>query len=145
MISWTFQSIFTRTKLDFNIRIIFEFNNKVRQIKCKNNCIQLNIDGTQYYNFKLGSKLTAEKSKIHKDMVCNFWNGKILLSTFETSGEYPNKKPTNYIGYDPIIKYDLAQLYGRNSYGYPSITKGILRLLKSKNKQRIAEDFFKQM
>jgi hypothetical protein len=72
--------------------------------------------------FKLGARLQKEQIEFHTKIVYGFWNGKIILSTFETNSEYPNKKPFNYIGNDPLIKYDLVGLYGSLSYGYPSIT-----------------------
>jgi hypothetical protein len=97
MIAWTFQSIFTRTKLDFNIKIKFEYNNSIRIIDLNDYHIKLFIDNNLYYEFNLGERFNRFKSEIHNEKIYNFWNGKIVLSTFETNTEYPNKKPYNYI------------------------------------------------
>jgi len=145
MISWVFQSISTRTNLDFNINIKFEFNNDIREIIYKDNLFKLLINNKIYYEFKSGSRLKREEKVTHNKKIIKFWNGKIILSTFETNGEYPNKKPYNYIGDDPLIKYDIAGLYGWNSYGYPSITNGIIRFLENSSKQNIANIFLEQM
>ncbi|MDD2907834.1 MAG: AAA family ATPase [Candidatus Gracilibacteria bacterium] len=145
MISWIFQSISTRTDLDFDIHIKFEFNNDLREIIYKDNTFELLINCELYYKFKSGSRLNKKDKEIHNDKINVFWNGKILLSTFETNGEYPNEKPYNYIGDDHLTKYDLAGLYGKNSYSYPSITNGIIRFLKNSSKQNIANIFLEQM
>jgi len=145
MISWLFQSIFTRKGLEFNIKIKFEFNKSIRIIEYKNYLFKLSIDNKIYYEFKSGSRLKREEKEIHNEKIVKFWNGKIILSTFETNGEYPNKKPYNYIGDDPLIKYDIVGLYGINSYWYPSITNGIIRFLENTSKQNIANIFLEQM
>ena len=145
MISWIFQSISTRTNLDFNIDIKFEFNNEIREIKYKDNIFKLFVNNKIYYEFKSGSRFKKEERDVHNEKVNKFWNGKIILSTFETNGEYPIKKPYNYEGNDPLIKYDIAGLYGKNSYSYPSITNGIIRFLKNSSKQNIANIFLEQM
>jgi len=145
MISWVFQSISTRTNLDFNIHIKFEFNSDIREIKYKDNFFKLFINNEVYYEFKSGSRLKREEKEIHNKKINIFWNGKIILSTFETNGEYPSKKPYSYIGNDPLVKYDIAGLYGENSYSYPSITNGIVRFLENSSKQNTANIFLEQM
>lgn len=145
IISFVFQSIFTRSKLDFNFKIAFEFNNSIRYINWSNSIIKLSINSKDYYEFNLGWRMNNEQKEKHNNKIYEFWDWKIILSTFETNGEYPNKKPSNYIWNDPLMKFDLASLYGWNSYWYPSITNGIIRFLKNLSKQNIANLFLEQM
>lgn len=145
MISWLFQSIYTCSKLDFNIKIIFLQNDDLKTIECKNSRIKLQIDNSTYYEFDLGVKLREDKRNTHDQKIRFFWDGRIILSTFEINGEYPNKKSYNYKGHDPLIKYDTAEIYGKNIFGYPSITNGMLRFLESNMKQDIARSFLKEM
>lgn len=144
-IAWIFHSIFTRKKVEFNIKIKFEYKNRVRTIECKDSNIKLFIEKKLYYEFKLGSRLRSEEKDFHDWKVENFWGGKVVLSTFETNWEYPNKKPFNYSWEYPTIKYDLAWLYGKNSYGFPSITNWIIRFLNNNSKQNIADIFLQNM
>ncbi|WP_162845455.1 AAA family ATPase [Labilibaculum antarcticum] len=145
MIARVFQSISTRSKLEFDISIEFEYKSSKRVLKCVDNYVWLAVDGETIYDFKLGSRLKYEDKIIHNERVISFWNGKFILSTFETCGEYPNEKPSNYLGDDPILKYDVASIYGKNIFGYPSITEGIIRFLKSDEKQSIAGSFLERM
>lgn len=145
VIAWVFQSIFTRSTLDFNTKIKFEYNKNIQTIECKDSYIKLYINDKIYYEFKLGTKLNKEQKQTHNNKICKFWGWKIILSTFETNAEYPNKKPFNYIWNDPIIKYDIGLLYWKNSYWYPSITNGIIRFMKNSDKQNIANIFLEQM
>lgn len=144
-IAWTFQSIFTRKKLDFDIEIEFKSMNFIKMIKIKDQSVKLIINKSIYHQFKLGQRYSKHRNEEHRNKVYRFWDGCIVLSTFETSGEYPYKKPYNWLGHDPLIKYDTSLMYGKNSFAYPSITKGITRFLEDNNKQTIANSFLNQM
>lgn len=144
-IAKVFQAIVTRSKLGFNIEIEFEFNSIKSILKCYNNHVWLIVNKELFYDFVLGSRLSREEKIRHNKKIQEFWDGKIILSTFETCGEYPSEKPANFVGDDPITKFDVASIYGKNIFGYPSITKGIIRFLENTDKQMIANSFLQRM
>ena len=145
IIARTFQSIFTRKKLDFNIEIEFKSMDLIKSIIIKDQDVKLIINKNTYHQFKLGQRYSKHQNEEHRSKVYQFWDGCIVLSTFETNGEYPYEKPYNWSGHDPLIKYDTSLMYGKNSFAYPSITKGIARFLEDNKKHTLADSFFSQM
>lgn len=54
----------------------------------------------------------------------------IVTSTFSLHGEYPTKRPNNYLGHRLVSPQTITDIYGRNHYQMGSISRGILRFIK---------------
>lgn len=53
---------------------------------------------------------------------------KIIVSAFSFQGEYPPRRPRNYVGDQRVFMYDVGQIYGRNHFSFPSLSTAIARL-----------------
>lgn len=55
---------------------------------------------------------------------------KVISSVFSLHGEYPSRRPVNYIGDEKVKIFNIAELYGINHYNFNSLSKGISRFIK---------------
>jgi hypothetical protein len=65
MIARIFQSIYTRSELNFDISIKFEYHQGIRRIECVDRNIKLFIDDELYYEFELGSRFNKAQRDDH--------------------------------------------------------------------------------
>src|SRR5262249_33454170 len=75
------------------------------------------------------TRYVLNKEAIAYDEIRRFLPTNILVSAFSIHGEYPAKRPNNFIGDRIVTMYDVAHIYGRNHYALPSLSSSILRLM----------------
>lgn len=108
-------------------------------IKHERNLIKISIEGI-YNEIQLLPKKNAREqhsSLINPDEpfitykeIQDFLPFKVVTSTFSIHGEYPNARPSNYIGDEIVHVQSITDIYGKNHWNLGSISLGIFRFLK---------------
>lgn len=108
-------------------------------IKHERNLIKISIEGL-YNEIQLLPKKNAREdhfSLINPDEpfikykeIRDFLPFKVVTSTFSIHGEYPNARPSNYIGDEIVHVQSITDIYGKNHWNLGSISLGIFRFLK---------------
>lgn len=68
--------------------------------------------------------------KVTYEEIRNFLPTKIITSVFSFHGEYPFKRPSNFIGDRLVENYDISNVYGANHFRFSSLSKGISKFVE---------------
>lgn len=141
LIARAFESFCSLTKAPFDYEIMYSQNGIKYSAKQYGNRITITSDGASKHTIDI-----SKKNKLtHKAFIEKTWKGRIILSTFESSGEYQTAKPHNFIGVSPTVKYDAKHLYGKNMFEYPPISGGILNFITDPRLHKLAKQALRDM
>jgi ABC-type multidrug transport system ATPase subunit len=59
----------------------------------------------------------------------------VIVSGFSLQGEYPGRRPSNFIGDQRVLMYDISNLYGYNHFQFPPLSSAISRLFSMGREQ----------
>lgn len=124
------QSFCVGRKVDCDYRLVFKTGakKKIEVINVSGN-VEILIDGKSCYAIDTNTRNSSARILELKEVIGAIWQGKLILSTFETRGEYRNPREPGYIGYDPLIKFDTKLLYEKNLIKHKDISRGMMRYL----------------
>lgn len=145
MISKIFESFSRIRNCDFHYEIEFSQNGLMYRVRYAEKILEYFINGELIHKYDITKNLSPKKLKIFRSQVRDFWCGNLILSTFETSGEYPNQDNSKDHNKRIIHKYDVSNIYGKNLYSYPSLTNGILNYVIDSGKHKFAKSLFEKM
>lgn len=55
---------------------------------------------------------------------------RVVVSAFSTRGEYPQRRPSNYVGDKRLAIFDVGRVYGKHHFGIGSLSGGIAALAR---------------
>ncbi len=90
--------------------------------------INLKVDG--HFDKQITRAQDVPEGCISYEHARRYLPEKVIVSAFSLQGEYPSRRPNNYIGDQRVLMYDVGQIYGRNHFGFPSLSTAIARLFQ---------------
>lgn len=144
-IAHMFHSFSIGRYFDCDYEVRFEQNGVARTVKHVRGKVSFSEAGENNFSYLAKKKKHQNEHEEIANYMEHFWPGRLILSTFETRGEYPNPKTWNSLGADNLSKQDISDIYGKNLYSFPSLSNGILRFWMTEEKNRIAKEAFKRM
>lgn len=132
-------------RYDFDFEISFTSRHGDFCFKNSRGLIECFKYGEKIHEYSAKRRNSYESKSSLTEFMKSVWNGKIILSTFETAGEYPTIKQGTTSNRDNVYKYDVSHIYGKNMYGFPSLTDGIMRYISDPAKDSLAKMAFKEM